>query len=358
MASSLTEVNDAACKAIAATAKIGAERPGSDKYQQGHMGLIFSKGLSFSGFERNKVFLGRPGMKYLDASDISGADSEGDCRAAVVADFDDDGDPDLFVNAVQRECHMLYRNDAGVATGSGFVKVRLRATKGHPDAIGAIVKARRAEAIQAQVLAAGNGFETQSSPELIFGLGAESGARLTVRWPGRAEEDFGPVAAGGRYRLVEGTGKAEPYAARTFQFPQPLPPGLKVKPGERIETLALTSRKGESITVTLAGDRPVILNFWATTCTSCVSELPLLQRLHAEGKRRVVCVSLDPPGQGTAIDRLWEKLGLTLETGIATDESAGKLLDLSRLAIPLTFLLAPDGKIERVIQGRLREEEL
>ncbi|MFQ5654904.1 MAG: hypothetical protein ACE5GW_09260, partial [Planctomycetota bacterium] len=142
MASTLGDAREDETRTDSARARIESERAGSDRYRETHMGLIFQEGLSFSGFERNRVFLGGgggAGGSYLDISDLSGADSEGDCRATVPADFDDDGDLDLFVNAIQRDCHMLYRNDAGAGSGNRSVKVRLEAVDGHPDAIGAIV---------------------------------------------------------------------------------------------------------------------------------------------------------------------------------------------------------------------------
>jgi len=362
VASSLAKTEDKAAESIAKSANIRTENPGSDRYQQNHMALIFQQGLSFSGFERNKVFIGQEGMRYVDLSDTSGADSDGDCRASVVADFDDDGDPDLFVNAIQREQHMLYRNNAGVSTLNGFVKVRLRATGGHPDAIGAIVKLRRDDSVQAQALSCGSGFESQNAPELIFGLGEAMEADISVLWPGRKTEDFGVVKrglkTGGRYLLVEGTGEPESYAARTFQFKTLLPRGLRIRLGEKLESLSLKALDGSERTVKTGGDKPVLLNFWATTCTSCIAELPLLNKLHESGKYRVVGVSLDPEGLSDAVRKLWSKGRFTFDTFMISDTLADKLFDLPRLSIPLSIVVATDGRVERVLRGRIREGEL
>ena len=90
VASSIGDSTQSTAKDVVKKAAIDIERPGSDRYQETHMAEIFQQGLSFSGFERNKVFFGRGDTKFLDLSDISGADSKGDCRAAVVADFDAD----------------------------------------------------------------------------------------------------------------------------------------------------------------------------------------------------------------------------------------------------------------------------
>lgn len=360
VASSVSAEGEQGDRALLATAGIRTERPGSDRYQQNHMALIFQQGLSFSGFERNKVFIGGKGQRFVDLSDISGADSEGDCRASVVADFDDDGDPDLFVNAIQREMHMLYRNDAGAGGDRGFVKVRLRASTGHADAIGAIVKAEHEGTTTAQVLACGSGFEAQNAPELIFGVGAARESRLTVRWPGRALEDFGLVARDGRYLLIEGTGKPATYAARTFRFGAPPAPGLRLGVGDEIGSLALRTTAGEARDLTVSGeaDRPLLLNFWATTCTSCLLELPALAKLHAAGKYRVVAVSVDPDGAAERVRAVWERFAPPFETYLITERAATQLFDLDRLSIPLSIIVDSQGRVTRAVTGRLREGEL
>src|SRR5262245_48807539 len=117
------------------------------------MGQIFKEGFSFSGFEKDKVWLNL-GDQYLDVADISGADDDGDGRALCVADFDDDGDPDFFVHDIQRERHMLYRND--VDLGARGVKIQLKATNGPWEAPGAIVRAKTGVRTTAQVLAFGS----------------------------------------------------------------------------------------------------------------------------------------------------------------------------------------------------------
>lgn len=357
LASSIADDGDDEQKVIQ-SANIKTERPGSDRYQANHMALIFEQGLSFSGFERNKTFIGQDGMRYQDVSDVCGADTDADCRASVVADFDDDGDPDLFVNAIQREQHMLFRNDAGVPGPNKFLKVKLRAVEGHPDAIGAIVKVGRGGRVQAQVLSSGSGFESQNSLELLFGLAADTEARVSVRWPGRSEEDFGVVKAGGRYLLVENAGEPATYPAQTFRFKDPAPPGFRLAIGDRLESLALRQLDGSAKQVSLTGEKPVLLNFWATTCASCVAELPLLGKLHDEGKYRVVAVSLDPVESAPAVERLRAKLSFPFPVYLINDKQAGKLLDLGRVGIPLSVLLSPDGRVQRALQGRIREGEL
>ena len=90
------------------------EQPGNTDYQNHHMTEIFEKGLSFSGFERDGLYLSRGDGTYLEISGVSGLDSIGDGRGCSFADLDNDGDLDVVVVPVQ--------NEAGVFIGTTWAK--------------------------------------------------------------------------------------------------------------------------------------------------------------------------------------------------------------------------------------------
>ena len=357
LASTIDDESSQSCAEIKEVGNITAEGVGSDRYKSDHMGLIFQEGLSFSGFERNKLFLGKPGG-FVDLSNISGADSESDCRAVLTADFDDDGDSDLFVNAIQRDCHHLFRNDLPRDDSRRSIKIRLRATEGHPDAIGATVKITSSAGTQARVLSCGVGFESQDADEFVFGLGADVKARFTVRWPGRAVEDFGELAAGGRYLLTEGTGKATPRPSKQFRFSDPSPRGVKARVGQSMASLDLLGVDGEPTTVDLKSDIPVLVNFWSTTCRSCLAEMPEFVKLHAEKKYKVVAVSLDPESRIANVERTRSRFKMNFDVFRVGDQQVDELFDASRLAIPVTFVLGKDGRVERILQGKVKKGDL
>ncbi len=352
-----TEKSDRSSALLAEANVEDVDRPGSEKYQQNHMALIFQEGFSFSGFERNKVFLGGPDGRFQDLSDISGADSDLDGRASCVADFDDDGDPDLFINTIQREAHLLYRNDVGGSSGNGFLKLRLRATGGEPEAIGAVVEVECGGRTHCQVLSSGSGFVSQNASELIFGLGAAESARVFVRWPGRERESFGELARNGRFRLVEGGG-AESVTARPFAFRDPGVPGLRVRVGEVLDPIVAEKLTGGAQPIGFATAPKTLLNFWTTTCASCVKEMPLLQSLHEQKDYRVVGVSLDPISLRDKVARFQKDRKLTFEMLILSEEAADRYFDLERLAIPVSMIVDREGRIERILQGQLHEGDL
>lgn len=339
---------------------------GSASYLNRHNKQMFEEGRSFSGNERDKLWLNGGDGTFADVSDLAGCDDPNDGRATIAADFDDDGDVDLFVHHIQRERHSLHRNDLGTTYG-GFVKVRLRATTGHWEAIGATVVADGPRGPVAQVLSRGAGFESCQVPELVFGLGAAESARLRVRWPGGVEQDFGEVAAGGRVLLVEGAEAPEPIEARTVRWPDPLPDGLRVALGDRVPAVSVVDDEDRQLVldpVALSGGKPLYLNFWASYCAPCVAEIPLLEELHASGDVAVVAISTDAPADSHAAADLLRARGGTFpsyylgaaRTADSEGADIGTLIDLERLAIPTTLVISPEGRVEKIHRGPIRED--
>jgi thiol-disulfide isomerase/thioredoxin len=338
-----------------------AQDVNSSLYLGLHNAQIYEDGLSFSGSERDKIWISRgPGKGFADLSDLSGADDPNDGRAVVAADFDDDGDVDLFVHNIQRERHKLFRNDAVEpgAAGSGFLKIKLRGTQAAHEAIGAIVIVKGPHGPTAQVLSRGAGFVSSQSDELVFGLGSLEQADVEVVWPGGHRESFGALPAGSRCVLVEGTGQSEPYKAQPRPLPDPLPPGLLLEEGQMLPSLTLVDADGNAATLDateLADGKTLFLNLWASYCPPCVAEIPDLQALEDAGEVNVVGVSVDAPTSREKASRLLEKRGGRYPSFYLGTGGTGleQLVDLERLPIPTTLVITPEGRIDTILRGPL-----
>jgi len=358
-----------------------ADDAGSETYQTEHMGLIFSEGFSFSGFERDLLFIGDGAGSFSNLSAVSGLDDPNDGRAAVVADFDDDGDPDLFVHNIARARHRLYRNDARRERSGdpGFVKVRVQGTTAAAEAPGAVVRLTRPGGeVLAQVVALGSGFVSQSAPELIFGLGVAGsgemgqgpaglgeggqaagglgegdGGQLSVTWPGGALEHFGAVTSGARVLLVQGEGTPRVVQPRPSPFADPAPPGLRVDVGADLARVVALDVTGAEHELDLSSDGETYLNFWATWCAACRQELPDLVQLDGEDGARVVTVSVDSPDDRARAVQVLAEQGADFESVFLSPWMLEHLLDVDRLALPTTLVLGPDGELRRVIQGAI-----
>ena len=333
----------------------GSESVGSSSYLNRHNTQMFTDGKSFSGNERDKLFLNRGDGTFVDVSDLSGCDSPNDGRAVLANDFDDDGDVDLFVHQLQRERHALYRNDAG--DGAKYIKVRLVGTSGHWEAVGATITARSGGSAVAQCASRGAGYSSCAAPEWIFGLGDSAEAELEVLWPGGSRESFGNVAAGSRVVLEEGTGKPRGFEARTVEFDDPGPVGLRIEVGETLEAFRAIDETGEEQSLSpkqFAGGERVYLNFWASWCASCVAELPALEEINSRDGVRVIGISIEgTKDHEHALAMFGERANYSTYFMIDDDDDGGlaAVVDLDRLPIPSTLILSADGTLERVITG-------
>ena len=120
-----------------------------------------------------------PGGPFLKER-IGGKEATRSSRSAAVADLDGDGRLDLVVNNFNDAPH-VYRNRS---PGRGFIAFRLRATKGHPDAVGALVRLHAGGATRVRQVQAAGGYLAQSSKTVHFGLGILPGVdRVVIRWP-------------------------------------------------------------------------------------------------------------------------------------------------------------------------------
>jgi len=351
------------------------EQVNSSAYLNFHNGQMFADGLSFSGHERNPTWI-NTGGSFADLSAVSGADLPNDSRSLVAADFDDDGDIDLFVHSIQRERHALLRND--ISQDHNFLKLHLLGTSGNPEAIGAIVRVAAAGRNTAQVLSRGGGFTSCQPPELIFGLGNDDQGTVEVLWPGGKHESFGTLPTQSRALLVEGTGMAMPFERIARTLPDPLPPGLRAGEGESLaRRFAALDAEGNEVAldlVALADGHPLLLNFWASYCSPCVAEVPLLQSLSERGEMKVVALSVDVASDRERAVKTMKRVGTTFpafylrgdeENSVAGTHSdangntltgLGELVDLERLALPTSIIISPTGRIESILRGPLESK--
>jgi len=167
--------------------------------------IPFSQNLSF--FERNQVFLNVEGQAFLDISHLSGADSDGDGRAAVATDLDHDGMPEMIVRQVGGGPLFIFENQF---PKKNYLKVSLRGTKSNRLGIGARLIATIGEKKLTRELYPINSFQSQAPSLVEFGLADFAQIdKLTVLWPSGEVQDFMGVPTNQHIVLEEGKGEIE-----------------------------------------------------------------------------------------------------------------------------------------------------
>lgn len=322
---------------------------------------LFSADFSFSGYERDLLALNLGNGRFLNVSGVSGADSVTDGRGSVFADFDNDGDLDIFLRAMHGPAHLLFRNRVG--QDAGFVRIGLEGTRSGRDAFGAVVRVKTSAGLLTQVKNGGAGFLSQSDPRLLFGLGRDAHAEwIEVVWPSGLTQRFKGPNAGTSLLLVEGQEDAHTVRAPRFRLPDPLSPEekrfkkLRVRPGQSLPALSVLTLGGERkpLMQLLTQGRFTLLNFWATWCQSCLAEMPELQKLHrslgSEGLH-ILGISVDDADGREQIPAFVKRVGVTYPVCAIEPAELDKLFTTQDVGIPLSILLDEELRIVDVFHG-------
>jgi hypothetical protein len=142
---------------------------------------IGSRGHNLSAYERNRVFLNVGGRQFVDVSHLSGADSDGDGRAVVAADFRNTGMPDLIVRQAGGGPLLYFENRMPPAH---YLSVTLRGSASNRQGVGARLTAEVGGRKVVREVYPANAHLSQSPCRVHLGLGRDAAVdRLTVRWP-------------------------------------------------------------------------------------------------------------------------------------------------------------------------------
>jgi hypothetical protein len=165
--------------------------------------------------EQNLALLRWNAGRYHDAAPEAGAAfaERAVHRGLAVADFDDDGDPDLVVTANNGPARLL-RND--LAPTDAWIGLRLLDREGRRDALGAEARLELGNVATLVRRSHTDGsYLSASDPRILFGLaGRPAPTAVAVRWPDGGEERFAAPPPG-RYTTLrhrQGSGEAIPAA--------------------------------------------------------------------------------------------------------------------------------------------------
>ena len=160
-------------------------------------------GSSFSGYERDHLWLQDDSGRFQEVSGVSGLDHEGDGRAWARLDVDGDGAPDIVTVSANTPTVQLFENR--IPSRGHSIRLRLEGGNTSPtaapgwsnrDAIGARVVVTVGDRVLHRELRAGEGMAGQSSRTLLVGLGdATQAERVEVRWPSGRTTVLGAVAS-------------------------------------------------------------------------------------------------------------------------------------------------------------------
>lgn len=130
--------------------------------------------------------------------------------------------------------------------------------------------------------------------------------------------------------------------------------------GADIWALRFTMPSGGELVLADLRGKPILLNFWATWCPPCVSELPLIDRFQRDQRARgwqVVGLAVDNPGP---VSEFLAKLPVSIAIGLAGLEG----VELSRKmgntngALPFSVVFDRRGSVVQRKLGVILPDDL
>lgn len=355
------------------------------------LGKLIGQGKSFSGRERNCLFLNRGNHRFSDVSSVTGFDLLDDGRSLAITDWDGDGDLDFWMNNRTAPRIRFLRNQ--LQCTNQWLGLRLEANSSNRDAIGARVELHLAGDTPRTIIRtvrAGGGFLSQSSKWLHFGfLNHETIDRVVVRWPGQStKEILSGLQPNRRYKLTQRTQEDQnshvvDVAAREVSLPlakqgEPTIDNSRARllltRRRRLPTLSVIDRHSNAKTLRLGQGQAHLIMLWASWCSPCRNELQMLvdhNQILKDNHLHVVALSTDGLEDANCdevaagLDYL-QHIAWPFESNIATKATVQALTTFQHqlvyrelpLPLPVSFLIDKRGNVAAVYKGRLALEEL
>ena len=123
-----------------------------------------------------------------------------------------------------------------------------------------------------------------------------------------------------------------------------------------LDTVAFTEFDGTEVSLASLRGTPVLVNFFASTCTPCITEMPAFESVHRALGDRVTFLGLAVADRKDEAQKLVRRTGVTYRT--AQDRDGSILNALQGTILPTTVLLGADGEVLATHNGQLDADDL
>lgn len=135
----------------------------------------------------------------------------------------------------------------------------------------------------------------------------------------------------------------------------PSPDGQAARPevGYPAPDFTLATLDGGTLTLSELRGQPVVLNFWATWCPPCRTEIPALEQVYTELDGDVLIIGVDVQEDPAEVAAFAQEIGMTYPVALDTQADVARLYQVR--AYPTTYFINAEGTIVRVFTGPLNE---
>jgi len=129
-----------------------------------------------------------------------------------------------------------------------------------------------------------------------------------------------------------------------------------VAKGEALPAVNLPSVTTGDLTAIFPQARPLIINFWFSTCEPCRREMPALQAVSTEFTSVVDVIGVNPNDSAEVAAQWAADMGVTFP--LYTDRNADLLTQVGVGTMPTTLFVSTDGIIVATHSGEISAAEL
>jgi peroxiredoxin len=126
--------------------------------------------------------------------------------------------------------------------------------------------------------------------------------------------------------------------------------GLQI--GDVAPNFTLTSLDGKQLSLSQFRGKPVMLNFWYSTCPGCLAEIPGMQRFYsaqqAAGKDFVI-LGVNSVDDAQTAQQFVQQYGLTYSLALDNNQQVATLYNLT--ATPTSYFIDRQGIIRSMVVG-------
>ena len=374
------DLNSFFWRQVVANSPEGA-KPGA-AYEQGWNAVneLIRADATWSGYERNVLYLNNGDGTFSDASGVAGVDFLEDSRTFALADFDHDGRVEVVLKNRSGPQLRYLRNVMPQLPPA--ITFRLTGKESNRDAIGAMVTIETDAGRRTRFVQAGSGFLAQHSKNVFFGLGKATGpVKATIRWPSGLVQEFPDLPANHRIWIEEGSAAArkEAFATRV-NLEAKITRAAEGEPEERpthVETwllvpvaapdFAIGNSAAKGTLLSNLGGKPVLLYFGSDASPDWEKQLKELQNAHDRLKRENLQLLIVDAGEtpkegqqaGAAARWKFPVVNASQDTLAVYNLLYGRLFDRHRdMGLPTAFVIDARGDIVKIYQGPLRVEHV
>ena len=120
--------------------------------------------------------------------------------------------------------------------------------------------------------------------------------------------------------------------------------------GKAAPNFELQNLDGQSISLSSLKGRPVLVNFWATWCSPCVSEMPYIQEIHEDwSDSGLMVLAINTGGSASEVEQFLQEHNLSLPVLLDTKNVVAPKYGIRY--IPTTFFIDKDGIVRNKVIG-------